>query len=91
MPTPIVFLDTPTGAVVVGTVDLAQIADDLACEKLRRRIEQRYATPEVILRYPLGAGFRFNGPRHLWRWAVDPVVDALPSIPFDDELGSQAA
>jgi hypothetical protein len=74
------FIETPNGPVVVADTEPQLMMDDVAARRLRTRLSRALGNAPVLLRCQIGSSVSFNGDPGLQRHAVDPMVDAMPSV-----------
>jgi hypothetical protein len=74
------FLEGPNGAIAIADVEAAVLADELAAKRLQRSITRGLGGVAVVLRARAGGTFTLGGDASLWRYAVDPAIDALPPV-----------
>ena len=77
------FVETPNTTILVVDIEPQLMMNELLATKLRKRLSGRLGGMPVLLRCQVGGAFFFNGDRSLWRYGIDPVVDALPSVAID--------
>jgi hypothetical protein len=86
------FVETPNTPILVVDIEPQLMMNELSATKLRKRLSGRLGGMPVLLRCQIGDSFWFNGERNLWRYAVDPIVDVLPSVAVNvDFLLDEAA
>jgi hypothetical protein len=86
------FVETPNAMILVVDIEPQLMMDELLATKVRKRLSGRYGGMPVLLRCQVGGAFLFNGERHLWRYGIDQVIDALPAVAIDvDSLMDEAA
>jgi hypothetical protein len=86
------FVETPNTTIMVVDIEPQLMMDKLLATKVRKRLSGRYGGMPVLLRCEVAGAFFFNGERHLWRYGIDQVIDALPAVMIDlDSLVDEAA
>lgn len=85
------FIETPNGPIAVAEVPRELLADAIAATRLRMRLSRTLGDIPVLLRCKSGNSFTFDGPPHLQRYAVDPMLDALPAVGFCIEASREEA
>jgi hypothetical protein len=86
------FVETANTPILVVDIEPQLVMNEPLATKLRKRLSGRLGGMPVLLRCRIGNSFWFNGERNLWRYAVDPIVDVLPSAAINiDSLLDEAA
>jgi hypothetical protein len=86
------YVETPNATILIVDIEPQLMMDELSATKVRKRLSRTRGGMPVLLRCEIGGAFFFNGDRGLWRYGIDPVVDALPSVLIDlDSLLDEAA
>jgi hypothetical protein len=73
-------IDGPNGIIAVADVSPEQVADQNAARRLLRRLSMALGGAEAVLRCKRGNAFVLEGEGHLYRYAVDPMLDVLPTV-----------
>lgn len=76
----VVFVVTSNGPVVVELVDPPALADPARATRACRDLSARLGFLPVVQRCASGNAMLFGGDPFLWRYAADPVVEALPVV-----------
>jgi hypothetical protein len=77
------FMDTPTGTLVVVDMTPGLLTDEIASRRFRLTLSRALGDISVILRSRVGESLQFSCDPSLRRYAVDPMVDALPVVGVD--------
>jgi hypothetical protein len=73
-------INGPNGAIAVADVSPEQVTDQKAARRLLGRLSMALGGAEAVLRCRRGSTFMLEGEGHLYRYAVDPVLDVLPTV-----------
>jgi hypothetical protein len=86
------YVETPNATILVVDIEPQLMMNERLATKFRKRLSATRGGMPVLLRCQVGEAFFFNGDRSLWRYGIDPVVDALPSVAIEvDSLLDEAA
>lgn len=83
MPLHVRFIDTPEVPIVVVEVNASVLEDEVGAKRLCRSLGRTLGDLPVLLRSTDRQTVRFEGPSHLSRYALDPVVDAYPVLSIE--------
>ena len=81
------FLDTPNGPIVIADVSPQQLRDEISARLLRKSLSRTLGGAPVLLRCHAGNTFAFSGDPNLQRYAVDPMLEVLPTVEIYLEPG----
>ncbi len=73
-------IDGPNGMIAVADVSPEQVTDQKAARRLLKRLSMALGGAEAVLRCKRGSTFILEGECHLYRYAVDPILDVLPTV-----------
>ena len=73
-------IDGPNGMIAVADVSPEQVTDQKAARSLLKRLSRALGGAEAVLRCRRGSTFMLQGECHLYRYAVDPTLDVLPTV-----------
>jgi hypothetical protein len=79
------FLETPNGPIVVVDLPRQMLKDEASATRLRRRLSRALGEMPVVLRCKTDGSVAFNSDLNLQRYAVDPMMDALPAVRIELE------
>jgi hypothetical protein len=74
------FLEGPNEAIVIVDVEPHQLADTRAAARFCAEASKALGGAPVLLRCQLGDTVAVSGDRHLHRYGLDPIIDALPVV-----------
>jgi hypothetical protein len=77
------YVETPNATIMVMDIEPQLMMNELVATKFRKRLSATHGGIPVLLRCQVGDAFFFNGDRSLWRYGIDPIIDALPSVVID--------
>jgi hypothetical protein len=80
MPLNVRFIDTPEVPIVVVDVEPSVLADEVGAKRLCKLLGRTLGDLPVLLRSSCEQTVRLEGPSHLSRYALDPVIDAYPVV-----------
>ena len=83
MPLNVRFIDTPDVPIVVVEVAPSVLEDEVGAKRLCKLLSRALGDLPVLLRSTGEQAVRFEGPSHLSRYALDPVVDAYPVVSIE--------
>jgi hypothetical protein len=89
MPYLVSFLETDNSPVVIIHAEPRDVLDDPEATRTRARVRSLVGGLDVVHRSCLGDHMLFGGERHLYRYAANEAVDALPVVrlePFPPRL-----
>jgi hypothetical protein len=70
----------PQGPIVVADIPPQLLMDEPAATRLRWRLSRALGEIPVLLRCGIGNSLSFSGDPNLQRYAVGPMIDALPAV-----------
>ncbi|HTC58736.1 MAG TPA: hypothetical protein VK691_01305 [Solirubrobacteraceae bacterium] len=73
-------IDGPNGMIAVADVSPEQVTDEKTARRLLRRLSMALGDAEAVLCCKRGNAFMLEGEPHLYRYAVDPILDVLPTV-----------
>jgi hypothetical protein len=73
-------IEGPNGAIAVADVSPEQVSDERTARRLLTRLSLALGGSEAVLRCKRGGTFMLEGEHHLYPYAVDPILDVLPTV-----------
>jgi hypothetical protein len=73
-------IDGPNGMIAVADVSPEQVTDEKTARAMLRRLSMALGGADAVLRCKRGNAFVLEGEPHLYRYAVEPVLDVLPTV-----------
>lgn len=73
-------IEGPNGAIAVADVSPEQVTDEKTARRLLRRLSMALGGSDAVLRCKRGDALMLEGERHLYRYAVDPMLEVLPIV-----------
>jgi hypothetical protein len=77
------FLDSPNGPIAIADVEAQILTDELSTRRFRQRLAQALGGLPILMRCQTGSSVQCDGPPSLRRYALDPMVEALPPVGID--------
>ena len=77
------FVEHPNGIIAVADIEPQQAMDQTVAASLGRRLSAKLGGLPALLRCRIGSAFFFHGDASLYRYGVDPMIDALPIVEID--------
>jgi hypothetical protein len=77
------FFEGPNGAIVILDVTHQAVSNEIGATKLRGRLSRELGGCPVLLRCRIAGALCASGEPSLLRYALDPMIDALPLVGLD--------
>lgn len=74
------FIESPNGPVVIADAQPQVLLDEKLATRVRKHLSTTLGGMPALLRCRLGDTFVLSGGKHLHRYGVDPILEALPLV-----------